>query len=122
MKFLAALLLLLMVLFAFVQWNDPDGVFWAAVYALPAGLMGLILWRRHCLASTPGRVLVIGVLVTLGLGTVLFWPEQAAFWTQAVWWEEETAREGLGMMIALLVSAVALPAAWRGAAASRSQS
>lgn len=113
MKILALALLLLMVTFAVVQWNDADGAFWAAVYALPAALMGIVLLKPSWLAQTAGRSLFAVLIAAFVVGTVVFWPDQPQFWTKDVWWEEETAREGLGMLIALLVSAVALPTVLR---------
>jgi len=65
------------------------------------------------LSSTAGRALLGAVLLCLFVATVMHWPEQEAFWTREVWWEEETAREGMGLLIALLVSAVAIPSTLR---------
>ncbi len=103
-------MLFLMLSFIGVQWNDPDGVLWAAIYGLPASLMLIVLTRPTLLAITAGRI-VLGCIVTaLLFATISAWPEQDQFWTREVWWEEETAREGMGLMVALLVSAVAIPA------------
>ena len=41
------------------------------------------------------------------IGIVFFWPKSPDFWRVAVWWETETAREGMGMMVATLAVAVA---------------
>ena len=43
------------------------------------------------------------------VATVWYWPAEEGFWRQEVWWESETAREGMGIMIvtgALLVVAL----------------
>lgn len=111
LKIIAGLLFLLMLAFIGVQWNDPDGLVWALIYGLPAVLMLIVLIRPGLLASTAGRIALACVLIGLFIATIRAWPEQTAFWTREVWWEEETAREGMGLMIALLVSAVAIPAA-----------
>ena len=102
-----------MLTFAGVQWNDPDGPVWAAIYAVPALLMLVVLLRPAALSSRPGRVLLGVILLCLFAATVMRWPEQEAFWTRDVWWEEETAREGMGLLIALLVSVAAIPSALR---------
>ncbi len=112
MKFLAGTLFIVMLSFAGVQWNDPDGPLWAMIYAIPAVLMALVILRPRWLATAAGKAVLACVLIGFAIATIIAWPEQAAFWTRDVWWEEETAREGMGMMIALLVSAVALPAAF----------
>lgn len=111
MKILAGLLFLLMLAFAAVQWNDPDGPLWAAIYAVPAVLMLVVVLRSSLLSSVAGKLIVGFIVLALLIATVLAWPQQDAFWTRDVWWEEETAREGMGLLIALLVSCVAIPAA-----------
>ena len=40
-----------------------------------------------------------------------YWPAVPNWWRKDVWWHEETAREGMGLMIAFAVSLVA----WLGA-------
>lgn len=112
-KCVAGALLLLMLVFIGVQWNDPDGLLWAVIYGLPAVLMLIVVMRPGLLGTQVGRIGLACILVGLLVATILAWPEQPAFWTRDVWWEEETAREGMGLMIALVVSAFALPAALR---------
>lgn len=46
----------------------------------------------------PSPFLALCVVLAAG-GTVHYWPREAAFWTQDVWWESGIAREGMGMMI-----------------------
>mgnify|MGYP003635644353 CR=1 FL=1 len=36
MRIVSALLFILLVLFAGVQYNDPDGLLWAVIYGIPA--------------------------------------------------------------------------------------
>ena len=124
MKIPCALLLALMLLFAAVQYNDPDGASWAAVYAVPAAAMLVALVRPAFLATGAGRAALGLALAALAVGTWMLWPERDGFWRREVWWEEETVREGLGMAVALAVTAVALPFARRPApgAAPRSAS
>ena len=113
MKIPCIALLALMLLFAALQYNDPDGLAWAALYAVPAAALLAALLRPALLATLPGRLVLGAALVGLGIGTALFWPEQAGFWRRDVWWEEETAREGMGMAAALAATAAALPFALR---------
>jgi len=100
-----------MLLFIGVQHNDPDGPLWALVYGAPAVLMGVCVWRDHWLRTV--RWLVAAAVAVLALSAWFAWPQTPGFWHREVWWEEEAAREGMGLMIAALVAACALPVAWR---------
>lgn len=111
MKYLNMVLCLLMVFFAGVQYNDPDGLFWMAIYAVPALAAGLVGFYPQGVQK-PAVVGLYGVATLAALGaTLYFWPETPGFWRQEVWWETETAREGMGMMIVSLVLLVASTAA-----------
>jgi len=96
--------LLLMLLFIAVQFNDPDGLLWTAIYSVPALLMLLCIVRPNCFAALNGRLIRWFAVALMVVGTILFWPKTPGFWQQAVWWETESAREGMGMMVALLVT------------------
>jgi hypothetical protein len=50
---------------------------------------------------------------------VFYWPQVPGFWHKEVWWNEETAREGMGVMAALVVLLVARFTASRAPALSR---
>jgi len=43
-------------------------------------------------------------------GTVFYWPTVPNYWVKDGWWVEETAHEGMGMMVALAVVVVVLAA------------
>jgi hypothetical protein len=99
MRIAFAGLALIYVLFAVVQYNDPDIYFWAPVYLVPAIWSGMAAFRPLLLSrpwAMPGVTLCLGLAVA---GTFYFWPSEAGFWKRDVWWESETAREGMGMMI-----------------------
>ena len=98
-----------MVLFALVQLNDPDALVWMPVYALVALALLLAAWRPDALRGPFGRASLAALLVGLLVLVALRWPEQGAFWRREVWWEEETAREGMGLMIAFLAALFAVP-------------
>ena len=115
MKYLNIALCLLMVFFAGVQYNDPDGLFWMAIYAVPALAAGLVGFYPQGVRK-PAFVGLYGIATLAAIGaTIYFWPETPGFWRQEVWWHTETAREGMGMMIVALVLLVASIAAWREA-------
>ncbi len=105
MRILHGVLLLLMLLFIGVQFNDPDGVFWAVVYSMSAQLLLIAVIWPQAYSKPLLNVLRWVYVVTLAVGVIYFWPKTPNFWRQDVWWETETAREGMGMMIACLAAA-----------------
>ena len=103
MRYLNAVLCLLMLAFAGVQYNDPDGPLWALVYAVPACWAGFAAARPRRLAAPLPRRLLLGCLALSLLGVLYFWPDTPRWWASEVWYETETAREGMGMMVVALV-------------------
>jgi peptidoglycan/LPS O-acetylase OafA/YrhL len=97
-----------LLLFALVQYNDPDFMFWGPIYAVPA------LWAGIAAFSPPAfRGTLVTALFSLSLfgalaGVYYYWPQTEGWWRQEIWWQNEEAREGMGMMIvaaALLILA-----------------
>ncbi len=106
MRTLCFVLAALMVLFAAVQYNDPDGLKWMVIYGIPAILALVAGLRAEWYQSLALRgVLLAGILAAIA-GTVYYWPSSDRWWSKAVWWEVETAREGMGMMITVVVLAL----------------
>ena len=113
MRWLNVLLGLVMVVFAVLQYNDPDWYLWAVYYLVPA-FWALVAGLRHRLLQRMQWRGALWACVGGWIGLVVYyWPTMPGFWHKAVWWEEETAREGMGLMIALAVLAVALFTAYR---------
>lgn len=107
MRILNIFLALVMLAFVGVQYNDPDGPLWAVYYAVPAVWCLLVALRPQALRAPAAMPLLwASVAVWFGL-MVFYWPAMPNFWRREVWWEEETAREGMGMMIAWVVVLVA---------------
>jgi hypothetical protein len=106
MRWLAAVMCILLVMAAAVQLNDPDPLRWMAVYSLGALASGLAFARRcpEWLAA-----LAFGVFAVWGLSMV---PAVLQFRVESVTEMsrgsiiDEEAREGLGLLIG---------AAWCGA-------
>lgn len=69
MKLTNALLALLFLVFAFVQYNDPDPWLWIAAYGLIAILFIAQIFRRL------SRPLVLGILVIFSLWGLIFIPD-----------------------------------------------
>lgn len=112
MRYVNMVLAVLMTLFALVQLNDPDAYIWFFIYIIPAILAALAAFRLPVLATTRG-VAVLAALTLVSLaGVVFYWPTAPGFWRQDVWWETETAREGMGIMILALVMMIVLLTAW----------
>ena len=107
MRYVNILLGVVMVAFAAVQYNDPDALLWIVIYLIPAAWAFAAAFYPSRTAS-PAGVALLAVSVLAGIGaTIYYWPTMPEFWRKDVWWVEETAREGMGVMIGLLVLLVA---------------
>lgn len=118
MRVLCGVLAALMLLFAAVQYNDPDGLFWAGVYGTGALWCGFAAFSPATLAWTPARVALAATVALGALGVVAFWPDAERWWSIDVWWPEvtgETSREGLGMMVLFVALLAAAAVALRRA-------
>ena len=80
-------------LFAYWQWNDPDGALWAAIY-LAAGAMCLMPYRTR--ASRWLAYLSVAGLVAAGIWLL---PPSLTGWIDI-----EEAREGFGLIICAVVT------------------
>ena len=111
MRYVLMLLGLLMVAFAGAQYNDPDGLLWAFIYLVPAAWAFAAAFRPAQVHSLAGERL-LWATVAAGVGTMVFyWPGVPDFWRKDVWWVEETAREGMGVMVGFAVLLVVLATA-----------
>lgn len=108
MKYTNLVICILMLLFIGVQYNDPDGPMWMAIYAVPAIWAGLAFFNTPLFRKLEARKLLLVSGLAAVAGMVYFWPTTSHWWASEVWWETETAREGMGMMIA----AIALLITW----------
>lgn len=120
MRALLGLLLVLMILFGAVQYNDPDGWLWMGIYAVPAiwcsvGLFRIAAFRNQAVVA----LFWISVVLSI-IGVVYFWPLTPQFWTKEVWYDVETAREGMGLMIVFIVLLVVAFSARKHTAPERS--
>jgi hypothetical protein len=124
MRFVFGLLAAVMVAFAAMQYNDPDGPLWAFYYAVPAAWAGIAAFRPRLLGEPLGKAaLGITLLAAVAL-TLWYWPTTAGFWHEEAWRMgkidpteaaiAEAAREGMGLMIA---TAIVLAVFLRGLAA-----
>jgi hypothetical protein len=101
-------------LFALVQYNDPDALYWFAIYAIAALWCGLAAFRPQVLGGHNALAPLFAVcLIAYALGTVYYWPRGEAWWSGQMIWDSETVREGLGMLIATIGLVLAAPVLWR---------
>lgn len=107
MRYVFAVLALLMLLFAVVQYNDPDGLAWATIYGVPAIWAAMAAARPLALATTPARLLLGVTLVADVVLVAALWPTAEGWWRIEVWWDSEETREGMGAMLATAVVLIA---------------
>ncbi len=107
MRVVCAILCLMMLAFSVVQLNDPDSLLWMLYYLVPAIWAGLAAWNPEKL-NNPVALTLLGLSILTGLAlVVMYWPQTPNFWKSEVWWQTETAREGMGVMIGTLVTIIA---------------
>ena len=101
MRILNGVMCVVMLLFAVVQYNDPDALLWATIYGLAAVWAGVAAFRTGALSGGTTRLLLALSAAGAIAGVLYYWPDTPHWWWTEVWWETETAREGMGMMIVL---------------------
>lgn len=106
MRYLFIGLMCLMLLFACVQFNDPDGLLWVAIYALPALWCAMAAFLANGFERMLVRMALLASIAASLVGVVWFWPLHSRFWTRDVWYNVETAREGMGLMIVFVILAL----------------
>ena len=113
MKFIYILLLITMLAFTGLQYNDSDGLYWAIIYLVPAIALAFAAFAPWRLQSTLGRLLLVIAVLILAFGVYVYWPQKALFWQKDVWWDDEPVKEGMGVGIAYLCTCLTLPLAFR---------
>ena len=92
-----------MVVFMGVQYNDPDGLLWIAIYAIPAMWAACAAFKPQWLQTSWVKGLLLVSLFSAIAGLIYFWPVSDRWWSIDVWYDTETAREGMGMMVVTMV-------------------
>lgn len=101
MRYVNVVLGLVMVAFAAVQYNDPDALLWMVIYLAPAAWAFAAAFRVSDVRSPRGTMLLYVTLAAALVLTIYYWPQAPGFWRKEVWWDDEEAREGMGVMIGL---------------------
>lgn len=99
MRYVFFILMCLMILFAGVQYNDPDGLMWMGVYLIPAVWSAIAAFWQRAFEYASTTFMLSSSIAASVVGVYWFWPLTPRFWTKDVWYNVETAREGMGLMI-----------------------
>lgn len=83
------------------------------IYAVPMLWAAFAAFRPQSLSYRLPSILLPLCLLLSAAAMVYYWPKTPGWWKSEVWWEVETAREGMGMMIVLIVLLVAWLTAYR---------
>jgi peptidoglycan/LPS O-acetylase OafA/YrhL len=109
MRYVNGFFCVLLVLFAIVQYNDPDAILWILLYGVPAVWAGLAAYRPERLAHSQPLLAGFGVtLLVIAAGAIYWWPQSIADW-----WDNEEVREGLGLIIATVALLAVAYTVWR---------
>jgi len=109
MRYVNGFFFVLLVLFAVVQYNDPDAILWILIYGIAAGWAGLAAFHPVRFAQSQPLIAIFGLtLAAMVAGAVYDWPRSIADW-----WDNEVVREGLGLIIAVLALLAVAYTLWR---------
>jgi apolipoprotein N-acyltransferase len=103
MRIVAGVYAAILVFFALLQYNDPDPLYWGAVYLLAALWPALAVWRPDQLRQPAWRWAAIGSGVLFILGFLWLAPTIGRDWIHV-----EEAREAIGYLLCLLGVLLAL--------------
>jgi len=88
MRFVLVILGIIYILFAIVQFNDPDAVWWISIYLIPAAVsLYLLKWRIN-------PYLLLALCCIYLIGAIYLFPPSMSEWISV---EEEA--KSLGMMM-----------------------
>jgi len=99
MRVISGLIGAILFLFALAQYNDPDFLFWGLAYGVPAAWALAIAVKPSVLRGSLATGLFLICLGAALAGVYYFWPQADEWWRQDIWWQDEAAREGMGLMI-----------------------
>ena len=107
MRWLHIVLSAVLIIFAALQYNDPDPYFWGPIYGLAALWALLAAWRPALLGGrTAVRLGAVACAVLFLVGFAWLAPTISRYWLHV-----EEAREALGYLICAVSTGLAL---WTG--------
>jgi hypothetical protein len=99
MRYVNGFFCVLFLLFAVVQYNDPDAILWILIYGMTAVWAGLAAFRPARFAHSQPLLVAFGVtLAAMAAGALYDWPESIADW-----WQNEVVRGGMGTLASMTV-------------------
>jgi hypothetical protein len=109
MRYLNGFVCALFVLFAVVQYNDPDAMLWIVIYGITAVWAGIAAFRPDQLAHSPVLLGAFAVTLLAMVGGMIYdWPQSIADW-----WDNEVVREGIGLIMCTAALLVVAWTVWR---------
>ena len=105
--------LLAMLGLAVLQYSKPDWALRAVYYVVPAFWAFMAGYRYRVFRSVQGLGWLWASAAAMAALVWYHWPKMPNWWVKSVWVQEETAREGMGLMIALGVMLIAVFTAYR---------
>lgn len=109
MRIVNGVFCLLLIIFAAVQYNDPDFWRWGAIYGVAALFAALAALRPGLLSAGKGMLAYLVGFALAVAGMFYYWPDTPEWWAPHVWADAavmsdgtEIAREGMGMMVVAL--------------------
>ena len=73
---------------------------------MPAAWAGLAAFRPHKLRDRLPSLALAACTALAVVAAIVLWPQDEGWWRQEVWWESEPAREGMGLMVVVIVMLV----------------
>ncbi|KEO71878.1 transmembrane 220 family protein [Anditalea andensis] len=107
---------LLFIVFAYLQFNDPDPEVWVSIYGLAAVLSALAAYGKYLLP-----VLLVAAVAAL-IGGIYLFPSSVSDWVIQEWRQAdltmktpdmEEARESFGLLIIFVIMSIAAFIGWR---------
>src|SRR5699024_107108 len=80
MRVLCGALAALLLLFAAVQYNDADALFWAGLYWIGVLWCGLGAFWPAVLGRTPAQLLLLATVGLVAATVIVYWPDAERWW------------------------------------------
>ncbi len=106
MKIINIILTILFALFAFFQLNDPDAATWFILYGYVAVMSGMAIFKKHSLPFLIPGIAIFALYFMYNIPSIIEWIGSGDSLMDRMSVDKnyiEESREGLGLLLALLV-------------------